>query len=189
MQAASPESTASSHQPARQVPLTWMSRLSRGAATKPPMAPAEYSTAKARDRRRTNHRASPAWDAKAAPVATPVSTNRPKHSMAPSPPVTTVAISRAPTMMKTLPRIRVLRTPKRLTLTATSGPGNPDMIMYTENMFPSISRCSPRAFAIAALMTAGGTVGGEAEVQEHDAPQRGEHGPTVETTFRHLSSP
>ncbi len=155
MQAARPESAASSHQPTRQVPLIWMSRLSSGAATKPPMALAEYSTDKARDRRRTNHRASPAWDAKAAPVATPVPTSRPKHSMAPNPPVTTVAISKAPMMMKPLPRIRVLRTPKRLMLTATSGPGNPDMIMYTENIFPSISRCSPRALAIAALMTAG----------------------------------
>jgi len=34
-------------------------------------------------------------------------------------------------------------------LKATSGPGNPDMIMYTENMFPA-SRDAAEAFAIAA---------------------------------------
>jgi hypothetical protein len=93
------------------------------------MALAEYNTESASERRRTNHRAKPACDANAAPVATPLPTNRPKHSMPPIPLVTTVAISRAPMTISALPKTSVLRTPNRFTLRATKGPGNPDIIM------------------------------------------------------------
>ena len=119
------------------------------------MAPAEYITDRARDRRLTNQRASPACDAMAPPVATPAPTSNPWHSIAPKPLVTTVAISNAPTMVSMLPNSSVLRTPKWLTLIATRGPGSPDMIMYTENMLPKVSRGKPKALAMAGLMTAG----------------------------------
>ncbi len=112
MHIAPAESVPSSHHPARQVPLASIRLLSSGAATKPPMAPAEYSTDSAKDRRRTNQRANPACEANAAPVATPVPTSRPKQSIAPSAPVTTVAISSEPAMMSELPSTSVLRTPK-----------------------------------------------------------------------------
>ena len=75
--------------------------------------------------------------------------------MPPIAPLTTVAISTDPRTMNELPAVSVLRTPKRLMASATSGPGSPDMIMYTENRLPRASRCSPSAVAMAALMTAG----------------------------------
>ncbi len=64
-------------------------------------------------------------------------------------------MSSEPAMVNTLPSTRVLRTPNRLMLRATKGPGRPDMIMYTENMLPVVSRFKPTAFAMAALITAG----------------------------------
>ena len=57
--------------------------------------------------------------------------------------------------MKQLPSTKVRLAPKRFTLRATSGPGKPDMIMYTENISPKVSRGRPSDLAMAALMTAG----------------------------------
>ena len=96
-------------------------------AMKPPIPPAEYRRDNASERRRTNQRATPACAAMIAPVATPIPTISPNATIARTTVSTIVASITEPAITKPLPMTSVQRTPMRLTLAATSGPGRPDI--------------------------------------------------------------